>query len=52
MTPIARILALAGCLLFLALALKVGSESLHAQSAGAMMSNWNGGTMAYEDGSS
>ena len=49
-SPIARVFGAAGCLLFLALALKIGTESLHARSMGSLMSNWKGGTMAYQDG--
>ena len=45
-----RVLAIAGCVLFLALAFKIGVESFRARSAGAAMSNWKGGTMAYQDG--
>jgi hypothetical protein len=49
-TSIVRVFAVVGGLLFLALALKMGAESLHARSAGSMMNNWKGGTMAYQDG--
>ena len=49
-TPIVRAVAAVGCLIFLALALKMGAESFHARSTGSSMPNWKGGTMAYEDG--
>jgi hypothetical protein len=45
-----RVFAAVGCIVFLALALKMGAESLHARSAGVAMSNWKGGTMEYQDG--
>jgi hypothetical protein len=45
-----RFLGVAGCLLFLALAVTVGAESWHARSAGSPMTNWKGGTMNYQDG--
>ena len=47
---IMRVFGGLGCLLFLALALKMGSESLHARSLGLPMSNWKGGTMTYQAG--
>ena len=49
-TSILRVVAVAGCVLFLAMALRMGADSLHARSAGSVMSNWKGGTMAYQDG--
>jgi hypothetical protein len=45
-----RVLAVVGCVIFPGLALKMGTESLHACSARAPMSNWKGGTMTYQDG--
>ena len=49
-TAFARFFSAAGCLFFLALAVKMGAESFHARSVGSLMSNWKGGTMAYQDG--
>ena len=49
-TSILRMLALGGSLLFLVMAVKMGADSLHARSAGLLMSNGKGGTMAYQDG--
>ena len=49
-TSILRVIAVAGGVLFLAMALRMGTDSLHARSAGSTMSNWKGGTMAYQDG--
>jgi len=45
-----RVFAVLGCALFAALALTMGTESLHARAAGSRMSNWKGGTMEYQDG--
>jgi hypothetical protein len=49
-TSVLRVIAVASSVLFLAMAVKMGADSLHARSAGSMMSNWKGGTMAYQDG--
>ena len=49
-TAFARTFAAVGCLFFLVLAVKMGAESFHARSVGSLMSNWKGGTMAYQDG--
>jgi hypothetical protein len=49
-SPIVRVASVVGGLIFLALALKMGVESLHARATGSSMSNWKGGTMGYEDG--
>lgn len=49
-TSVLRVVAVAGCLLFLAMALKMGTDSLHARSAGVTISNGKGGTMDYQDG--
>jgi hypothetical protein len=46
----ARAFSALGCLFFLVLAVKMGTESFHARSLGSLMSNWKGGTMAYQDG--
>ena len=45
-----RIFGAAGCVVFLALAFTMGTESSRARSTGVPMSNWKGGTMAYQDG--
>jgi hypothetical protein len=47
---IVRIVATAGCLFFVILAVKMGTESLSAQSTNSLMSNWKNGEMTYEDG--
>lgn len=45
-----RVIAVIGALLFVALAVKVGTESWHARSTNSVMPNWKGGTMEYDDG--
>ena len=47
---VVRVVAAAGCLFFIVLAVKMGSESLHARSTGELMSNWKNGKKAYQDG--
>jgi hypothetical protein len=46
----ARVVAAVGCLFSLVLAVKMGAESFHARAVGSLMSNWKGGTMAYQEG--
>jgi hypothetical protein len=47
---VVRGVSLIGALLFIVLAMRVGTSSWHARIANSPMPNWKGGTMTYEDG--